>query len=599
MSYNYNEDSIKTLEALEGIRKKLPMYVGSRDNQAIHHIIKEIISNSIDEYLSGFGKLIEVVLYPETNSISIEDEGRGIPVGKLESSFLTPHTSGKFEGAGAYGASGGLNGIGLKTATATGKNEVIITTEKEIYEQEFSFKDGASALIKKPNKTKRRTGTYIKWTPEAEPFMGDNKISLEKVTSLLEDLSYVVPGLKFSIKEEGKEPRIIVSKGLDDFLKDYVGSHDMISPIINVKASNTDIMVECALVWAKKSSLEQSYVNLIPTNDGGTHVTALKATLTREINKAFDKDFKGEEIRKGLNFILSVKMRYEPEFKGQSKDALNMPSVNAPISALLREELVEAIQKEKKFFDKFVAILEEIRKKSNVDSLLKKLTSGKKKEGGLSDVTKKYKGCSATSDIELFITEGQSAAGGLNLSKSSVNQATYALRGKILNTFDKDLEKILENEEIKGLIEILGSEKEALKKFNKIVITSDADVDGSNIRVLVLGFIAKFYPKLLTEGKIYVPILPLYSATDSKGEKHFYMNEEEVRKVPKSWDISYLKGLGEMNPPELGRFTVIEKTRKLMKIEVSEDDFNDFYSTLELALSKEKESVELRKELLI
>jgi len=600
MSHTYNENSVKTLEFLEAVRTKLAMYVGSADNQAVHHILKEIISNAIDEYLAGYGHRIEIILYPN-NSISVRDYGRGIPFGSAEKIFTVAHTSGKFdkqEGA-AYGTSGGLNGIGLKTATATGQAHVRIFKDKEVYVQTFSFEKGTSEPEILLNKGKEKNGTFIKWQPDEEPFFGDNLISKDKVIELLEDLSYVVPGLVFSFKEHGKEEVVISAKNIADFLKDYIAAHDMISPVMSFKAGDKKLAVEGAFVWSKKTSLEQAYVNLIPTCDGGTHVTALKATLTREINKRFNCDLKGDEIRRGLSFILSVKMIEEPKFKGQSKDALNMPTANAPLSALMREEIVEILEREKKFFEKLVAMIEELRKKSNVEQILKKLTSGKKKEKALSDVTKKYKGCSNETDIELFLTEGDSAAGGLHLTKSPINQAVYALRGKILNTFNKDLEEVLMNEEIKSLIEILGSEREALKKFSKVVLTADADVDGKSITVLALGFIAKFYPRLLTEGRIHVPVLPLYSAMSPKGEKKFFMTEEELSKVPKSWDISYLKGLGEMNPAELGLFTVKEKSRTLIKIDVTEENFEEFYGTLELALSKEAESVSMRRELLI
>lgn len=593
---DYTAAQIESLEPLEGIRKKLGMYIGGTDNDAVHHIIKEIISNSIDEYLAGYGRLIRIIVDEKTNTSMIRDYGRGIPPEKIIDAFTRLHTSGKFnkgEGA-AYGASGGLNGVGLKTGTATGRITVTVFRKGRKYSNRFTYKEIG---VTKEEKTTEPDGTMITWSPDEEVFT-DNKIRIDKIESLIEDLSYLTPGLEFAIGLEGGKETKIKAKSIEDFILNYVAEHDRVSPIMSFRKGDENLLIEGAMVWTKKHNLEQTYMNLIPTSDGGTHLTAAKTTLTKSANKLLNYSWTGEELRRGWVIILSVKSAEEVVFKGQDKSAVNMPVINAPLSALIRVEFERLIEKNRAFFEKFKDMTENMRKKDNTEALLKELTS-KPKRSALSDVTTKYHGCSATTGIEIFLTEGQSAGGGIKNSKSHINQAVYALRGKILNVFDEDLETVLKNAEIKGLIEILGSEEEALKKFTKIILAADKDPDGMAIVNLILGFFAKFYPRIIIEGKLYLPKLPLYSAINDKGEKKFFETQEEIAKLPKSWDISYLKGLGEMEPIELAKFTTDTKTRELQLIQVQEESFEEFVGTLAFALSKEKEQVANRREFLI
>lgn len=594
---NYRAEHIETLSALEGVRKKLGMYVGGNGSDAVHHIIKELISNAIDEYLAGYGKRIEIYIDTLKNSATITDFGRGIPKEKINDVYVRMHTSGKFkkEGDAAYGASGGLNGVGCKTATATGQVEVEVKRDGKIYKNKFSCYEIGE--LTETRTTDKSTGTKVSWTPDDGVFT-EKTIETDKILELVEDLSYLTPNLEFVLYENEKLVSTVKAKGIEDFIKDYVAEHEMVSPIMSFRKGDSKLMIEGAMVWTKNKNLEQTYMNLIPTRDGGTHLTAAKTTLTKSTNKLLNYSWTGEELRRGWVIILSVKCLEEVVFKGQDKSAVNMPSINAPLSALIREEFERLIEINRPFFEKFKEMTEKIRKRDNTDSLLKELTS-KPKKSSLSDLTKKYKGCSAQTGIELFLAEGDSAGGGIAMSKSPINQAVFYLRGKPLNTFGADMEKILKNEEIKKIIELLGSEDHALKTYDKIILATDKDTDGGAIVNLMLGFFATFYPELIIQGKIYVPDMPLYVATSPSGEQKFFSDEKVVETIPKKWVISRFKGLGQMDPKLLSQFTTDTKTRKLDVVQVAREDYEDFVGALSLALSKEEEQLTARRELFV
>lgn len=594
---DYNADQIQVLDHLSGIRAKLGMYIGGTDNDAVHHIIKEILSNSIDEYLAGYGKTIRIIVNKKNNSVTIRDYGRGIPSEKIIDVFTKMHSSGKFqkgEGA-AYGASGGLNGVGLKTSTATGLASVKVFRDGKEYSCAFTYKT-IEPLKTTSNKTEK-TGTEVTWIPDDEVFT-DKTINLDKIESLVEDLSYLTPGLEFILSHEGEKETKIKAKSIEDFISDYVAQNDQISPIMSFRKGDNNLLIEGAMVWTKKTNLEQTYMNLIPTSNGGTHLTAAKTTLTKSANKLLNYTWTGEELRRGWVIILSVKSVEEVVFKGQDKSSVNMPSINAPLSALIREEFERLIEQNRAFFEKFKDMTEKIRKRDNTESLLKELVS-KPKKNSLSDLTKKYKGCSAQTGIELFLAEGDSAGGGIAMSKSPINQAVFYLRGKPLNTFETDLEKVLKNEEIKKIIELLGSEENALKVYDKVILATDKDTDGAAIVNLMLGFFATFYPQLILKGKIYVPDMPLYVATSPSGEQKFFSDDKLVETFSKNWVISRFKGLGQMDPKLLSQFTTDTKTRKLDVVKVDPEDFESFTGALALALSKEKEQLNARRELFV
>lgn len=569
----YNENSIQTLKPLEAIRLKLGMYVGSADNQAVHHIIKEIISNSIDEFMAGYGKEIHINVY-ENNSVSVADFGRGIPLERLEDVLTKTHTSGKFkkEGEAAYGASGGLNGIGLKTATATGRIGVVSKVKNVgIATGEYTFESAETNV--KTNSAMKESGTTITWKPD-EGVFEDNTIQYDKIYNLLKTLSYATPGLIFKLSSSS-ESDTIKADGIEDFFKDYLYEDKYISPVMTFKNSDDVMSVEGAMVWSKERPAELSLVNLIPTSDHGTHVTALKATLTREVNKLLNTDLKGEEIRSGWSFVISVKTSDEPVFKGQSKDTLNMPTINAPLSALLRECFVDLLQIHKDFFLKLETIVAKMREKEEAVAQVREVLTRTKTKGN--PIPKKLKMALNKTGAELFITEGDSASGTLIQTRDPKKHAIMSLRGKPINVMKHDMTKVLKNQEIQDMIIAFGGFGDDFKPnklaYDKIILASDADSDGAHIQNLLLGFLFQFYPQLIEGGKVYIVQTPLYII--KRGTKiHYIFSESEMKnfETRKSDIISRLKGLGEIDKSFMPNLMFNETTRVLNQVEIKDKD---------------------------
>jgi len=571
---SYTDKNIETLAPLEGIRKKLGMYVGSTGNDAVHHIIKEIISNSIDEYLAGYGKEIIVEILPN-NSVKISDNGRGIPLGKVEDVFLKLHTSGKFskEGDAAYGASGGLNGIGVKLSVACGKTEVEIKRDGKKYQNYFSYSlgNGKEKIEQTPVKN---SGTIITWTPDKGLF-SDDVIYYNKIANLLTDLSYITPGLLFVLKQ-GTKTEKIQSKNIADFIKDNYTPQQLVSPIMSFKIGDDILHAEGAIAWTKSQSLEQSYVNLIPTIDGGTHCTALKTVLTRELNKFLNGDLKGTEIRQGMVFILSIKTLEEPIFKGQSKDSLNMPSINASLSQLLKKEIEILLQTNKQFFEDLHTSILQARKKQESTNQIREVLA--KARGRANPIPKKLKPALGTKNTELFITEGLSASGSLISQRDVHKHAIMSLRGKIINFRKHDMDKVMKNEEIKDLIIAMGGfgENYTADKcpYEKVIIATDSDADGGHIRLLLLSFFFEFYPQLIRAGKIYVMETPLYMIKKGKQVQYAFTETEMAtikKELPKTATYSRLKGLGEVDAKVLAGFA-FSPQRMLKQYIMSDED---------------------------
>ena len=475
---NYTDDNIQIYTPLEGIRKKLGMYVGSTGSDAANHVIKEIISNSIDEYMAGYGKEIMVELL-DNNSVKIIDKGRGIPLGSIVDVATKPHSSGKFkeEGKAAYGASGGLNGIGLKIATATGTIFIKVTRDGKIYTNSFSYLEGTGVEEIVATKEKQ-TGTEVTWKPDDTAF-SDNTLSLSGIRTLLTDLSYLTPGLTFTLIHKNKIESIS-AKSIAEFITDTVSSKQLVSPVMTFSIGDSLLHVEGALAWTKNTSLEKSYVNLIPTEDGGTHCTALKTVLTREMNKFLNSDLKGTEIRNGFVFILSVKVDDEPVFKGQSKDSLNMPTINAPLSQLLKKEIEVLLSLHKEFFEDLLAAIMQARKQQESTIQIKGVLA--KARGRANPIPTKLKPALNPKGAELFITEGLSASGSLINTRDVYKHAIMSLKGKIINFKKHDMEKVLKNEEIQDLIIATGGFGEDFSAekclYDKIIIATDSDPDG-------------------------------------------------------------------------------------------------------------------------
>ena len=401
--HSYTEETIQTLTPLEGIRKRLSMYTGSADNDSLHHAIKEAISNSIDEFLAGYGDVIEVDLDVEKNSIRIRDYGRGIPFNKIVDVSTIPHSGGKFTKEGsAYGASSGLNGTGMKILTATGTNTV--TSIRDGVACSYTF-DYTTVGERKEAKTKEKNGTIVEWIPDTDVVVDGNTLYLDKIKQLLEDFAYPTPGLTFVLSQNGKEIQQYRTNSINDFLANGMEEKARLSAIMPFKTGNDYLMVEGALVWANAPTIEKSYLNLVPTVEGGTHITALRTVLTRELNKCIGSDLKGEEIRKGMSFILSVKTLEDPIFAGQQKNKVNMPTLNAPLSKLLTEEIVLLIEKNKEFFASLEEIISKERKKEAAVAQVRQVLAKAKSKAN--PLPQKLKPALNKQGAELFVCEGE------------------------------------------------------------------------------------------------------------------------------------------------------------------------------------------------
>lgn len=567
----YTDKSIKTMRPLEAIRRRLGMYISGNDNEAVHHVIKEIISNSIDEYINGFGNTIEVTINEKENYAIVKDYGRGIPQEKLDDVWTKVHTSGKLKGEneGAYVAAGGLNGIGGKVATATGKVEVNTIRDSVKASNWYHYEE--KGILQK-EKTTQQNGTIVKWTPDNDVFT-DKQISFKEVEKLLINLSYIASGLTFILNNGNV--KTIKADGIEFFLKDNLGKN-IYSPILQFDCGDSFLHVEVAMAWSKGANVESSFVNFIPTFEGGTHVSALKTVLTRELNKFLDSNLKGTEIRQDWNYIISVKTTEEPTFKGQQKSALNMPELNKRFHQLYKEELDILFVKEQKFFEKMKEIIYKAREKEKAVAQVRQVLT--KASNKINPLPNKLKPALNKKGAELFITEGNSASSSLITYRNIYNQAIMSLRGKPINVKKAKLEKALENQEIQDLIIAMGGfgEDYNSKKcpYDKIFLLADADSDGSHIQNLLITFFFEFYRSLIKENKIYTILTPLYSIKRGTKIEYVFTESEMQQKrktLPNTAIVSRNKGLGELEPEILARFALSEQ-RQIIPLTMEDEE---------------------------
>jgi DNA gyrase subunit B len=570
----YNENSIKVLSPLEGVRQKISMYAGEKSNNSYIHAVKELINNSLDEYLSGYGKKIVVELDTQTNTISVLDEGRGIPFGSIITAFTQTHSSGKFDKGEntAYQTAGGLNGVGSLLSVALGKQvDVYSYRNNEQCHVRFNFLEHSEPVV---TKMRHPNGTKVVFTPQEGIGIDDATLYPEKIRELVKDLSYPVVDVVFELIIDGKK-EIYCSKSITQFLEDNVKAENMLTDIFPFKAEQDGVSIEGALVWALGENYEKSFVNLIPTKNGGTHITAMRSTITRIVNKELGLDLKGEDIRKNLSYILSIKTTQDAIFSGQSKDVLAMPELNAPISQLLSPQITIMVNSNKKFFIKLAETIEKQRQRELVTSQIREVLIKSKTKAN--PIPTKLKPALNSSNAELFICEGDSAAGGLIPQRDVYKHAIMALKGKPINVLKHPLDKVLNNEEIKDLIIAMGGFGEDYNpnkcNYDKIIIMTDSDADGSHIRLLLLSFFFQFYPQLIRDGRIYIVETPLYIIKKGK-ETQYVFTETEMAKViptlPKNAIYTRMKGLGELDPKILAEFAFSEN-RKLKQYKMADE----------------------------
>ncbi|HOK22737.1 MAG TPA: DNA topoisomerase (ATP-hydrolyzing) subunit B [Candidatus Hydrothermia bacterium] len=590
---NYTAREIKVLKGLEGVRMRPAMYIGDTSKQGFHHLVYEIVDNAIDEALAGFCTEISVTIRDDV-TITIKDNGRGVPVDKhpeegvpaVEIVFSHLHAGGKF-GSKAYAISGGLHGVGASVVNALSEYfEAKIFRDGKIYRIVFSR--GKKIMDLQEIGETEEHGTEVTFKADSEIFKNVS-FDYELLSERLKELAYLVKGTKIKIKDErtGASAEYLFEGGLREFLKELDEGQYVINekPFYQFRKFETEnVEIEVALEYNK--GYEEtliSFANTINTTEHGTHVTGLRAGLTRAINdfarrNNFIKEnqsFAGEDLREGLTAIIHVKLP-DPQFEGQTKTKLGNTYIGGLVTSIVYEEFTRYLEENP--VDARIIIEKCLQTQRAREAARKAKELERKKSsfdsnglaGKLADCTTKDR-----SRAELFIVEGESAGGSAKQGRNREFQAILPLRGKTLNIEKASIEKVLENEQISILIHAIGSdvhEKCAPDKsrYSKIIIMTDADVDGSHIRTLLLTFFYRYMQPLIEAGYIFVAQPPLYKVKAKKEEKYIYTEEElqEFLKVhePENVTIQRYKGLGEMNPDQLWETTMDPEKRLLKRI---------------------------------
>ena len=601
-SKEYGADQIQILEGLEAVRKRPGMYIGSTSVRGLHHLVYEIVDNSVDEALAGFCNTITVKIHQD-NSITVRDNGRGIPVdiqkkaGKsaLEVVFTVLHAGGKFGGAG-YKVSGGLHGVGASVVNALSEwLHVKVYKEGKIYTMSF-----AKGKVTKPIEcigtcSEEEQGTEVHFLPDASIFE-ESVYEFETLKIRLRETAFLTKNLKIRLVDERegqeKEKEFHYEGGIQEFVSFLNKGKEALYPdVIYCEGEKEKILVEVAMQH-NDSYTENIYtfVNNINTPEGGTHLTGFKNALTKTFNdyarqnkllKESESNLSGEDIREGLTCIISVKIE-DPQFEGQTKQKLGTSEAQVAVQGIVSEQLTY-------FLEQNPSVAKIICEKSilaqRARAAARKARDLTRRKSALDGVglPGKLADCSSKDPerCEIFIVEGDSALGPAKEGRNPETQAVLPLRGKVLNVQKARLDRIYANEEIKGMITAFGTgihEDFDLSKlrYHKIIIMTDADVDGAHISTLMLTFIYNFMPELIRKGHVYLAQPPLFNI--QKNKKHYYAySDEEYQRILKEIgaegaDVSRFKGLGEMNTEELQETTLDPETRTLLRVNMSDED---------------------------
>ena len=585
----YDASHIQVLEGLEAVRRRPSMYVGSTDALGLHHLVYEVVDNSVDEALAGFCTEIDVSLHQD-GSVTVKDDGRGIPVDihpqfdrpALEIVMTILHAGGKFDHE-SYSVSGGLHGVGVSVVNALSKYlEVEVWRNGKVYWQRYERGNVASELEVRGES--QHTGTTITFMPDSEIFE-ETEFNFDLLSSRLRELAFLNKGLKITIRDErsGKENAFQYEGGIASFVE-YLNKNKeaLHSPPIHLSSSKNGTSVEVALQY--NSSYNEnifSYANNINTREGGTHLMGFRAALTKTVNEYAkankllkgDDKLGGEDLREGLVAVVSVKLP-DPQFEGQTKARLGNSAIRGLVESLVSEGLAEHFEENPLTATAIVEKASEALRAREAARKAKELTRRKNAlfSGGLPG---KLADCSENSPAkcEIYIVEGESAGGSAKQGRNRHFQAILPLRGKILNVERARLDKILKNTEIRNMIVAFGTgigEDFDIGKarYHKVIIMTDADVDGSHIRTLLLTFFYRYLRPLLDSGYIYIAQPPLYQIKKGKQVSYAYSDDELARLVKDMAKpaIQRYKGLGEMNPDQLWETTMNPENRTLRKM---------------------------------
>ena len=601
MANNYDGNSISVLEGLDPVRKRPGMYIGSVGTKGLNHLIYEIVDNSVDEHLAGYCSEITVTLEKD-GSATVEDNGRGIPVDineqvgrpAVEVVFTTLHAGGKF-GDGNYKISGGLHGVGSSVVNALSLwLEVNVKRDGKIYNQRYEQGKVCYDLKEAGKCRKNDTGTKVSFFPDAEIF---EKIyfKADAIKSRLHETAYLNPNLTiiFINKRVGEEEEVTFHEenGIKAFISDMNKEKEKVTDIIYFKKEQDGIEVEIAFQYINDFTENISgFCNNIYTQEGGTHITGFKSILTSTINqyarelgilKEKDNNFTGADVRNGLVAVVAVK-HPDPRFEGQTKTKLDNPDAEKVTKSIAGEQLTL-------FFDKNLETLKNVISCAEKSAKIRKAEERTKtnllsKSKFSIDSNGKLSNCESRKpeECEIFIVEGDSAGGSAKSARNRKTQAIMPIRGKILNVEKASMDKVLANAEIKTMINAFGCgfsegygndfDIEKLR-YNKIILMTDADVDGAHIDTLLLTFFYRFMPELITHGHIYIATPPLYKVVPKKGEGEYLYDDkalEKYRKHHTGFTLQRYKGLGEMDPKQLWETTLNPETRILKQVEIED-----------------------------
>lgn len=592
----YDAEQIQVLEGLEPVRKRPGMYIGSTDERGLHHLIYEIVDNSVDEALAGFCKNIDVIIHKD-NSVEITDDGRGMPVDEhpqmkvpaVEVIHTKLHAGGKF-GGGGYKVSGGLHGVGASVVNALSeKMEVQISRDGEIYKQTYS-KGEVTSKLKKVGKSKT-TGSKTIFKPDTTIFETDN-FDYFIVEHRLRETAFLTKGVRFTLTDErnDKKNEFHYEGGIKEFVEYQNKTKEAIhNNVIYFEVEKSNMVCEVALQWTDRyNETILAYANNIHTIEGGTHMVGLRSALTRVFNdyakkQNFLKDgedsLSGEDVREGLTAVISVKLS-EPQFEGQTKSKLGNSEMRTFVEGITNEKLTAYLEEHPR---EAKAIIEKAISAARAREAARKAREVSRKQSKLDGLTLpgKLADCSSKNpdECEIFIVEGDSAGGSAKMGRDRIRQAILPLRGKILNVEKARLDKMLSSEEIKNMITAFGTgigddfDPEKLR-YHKIIIMTDADVDGAHIRTLLLTFFFRYMPALIDGGYVYFAQPPLYQVKQGKKDPIYTYSEPEQEKLVSKLnpdgntklDIQRYKGLGEMDATQLWDTTMAFEQRTLVQV---------------------------------
>jgi DNA gyrase subunit B len=603
-SNGYGADSITVLKGLEAVRMRPGMYIGSTSARGLHHLVYEVVDNSIDEALAGYASRVDVTIHPD-DSITVEDDGRGIPVDVhrteglpgVELAMTVLHAGGKFD-KNTYKVSGGLHGVGVSVVNAL-SDQLKVWIKRDGKLSYMDFRRGITTTKLKSLGTvpAKDTGTKVWFKPDPEIFQETTRYDWSTVASRLRELAFLNKGIQITLKDERegdeKEETFLARGGLREFVTYLIGSKKPLHPdVISIETEKEDIGIDLAMQYNDGYSENVfSFVNNINTHEGGTHLTGFKSALTSVINKYIenssnlnkkDKEVRlsGDDVREGLTCVLSVKVR-EPQFEGQTKTKLGNSEAEGAVRSVVQELLSQYLLEHPKVAN---IIIEKAMSASRAREAARKARDLTRKKSALdvANLPGKLADCSWSDPAlcEIYLVEGDSAGGSAKQGRKRDFQAILPLRGKIINVEKARIDKVLSNEEIRTIITAIGSgirEEFDLTKtrYHKIIIMTDADVDGAHIRTLLLTFFYRQMPELIEAGYMYIAQPPLYRVARGKEEFYAYSEKERDGYAERLGNgdgraanvmVQRYKGLGEMNPEQLWKTTMDPETRTMFRV---------------------------------